>query len=192
MVLAFSWVKCCRYRLTLFVQYLLYFPFTCSEVRTESTLLNGLKLSWLHSLPCKCPGTVFSYDTEQYPFRGFHRFPCPCHGNSTPGSVPTQHLRSVCVRKMRLLGEPAIPMGLKAQSCSGSDSLAGFMWPHIHQYLLPEVCGTWTLLSHSPGQVWLGSREQWVSMWLWPPVPLVLYKAKSSDSSLSCSKQWQH
>lgn len=84
------------------------------------------------------------------------------------------------------------PMGLKAQSCSGSDSLAGFMWPHVHQYLLPEVCGTWTLLSHSPGQVWLGRREQWVSMWLWPPVPLVLYKAKSSDSSLSCSKQWQH
>lgn len=135
---------------------------------------------------------MFWIDTEQYPFRGFHRFPCPCHGNSTPSSVPTQHLQSVCVRKMRLLGEPAIPMGLKAQSCSGSDSLAGFMWPHVHQYLLPEVCGTWTLLSHSPGQVWLGRREQWVSMWLWPPVPLVLYKTKSSDSSLCCSKQWQH
>lgn len=88
---------------------------------------------------------MFWIDTEQYPFRGFHRFPCPCHGNSTPGSVPTQHLRSVCVRKMRLLGEPAIPMGLKAQSCSGSDSPAGSCDPTststcCQRCVAPEVC----------------------------------------------------
>lgn len=125
---------------------------------------------------------MFWTDTEP-PFRGFHRFPCPCYGNSTLCSVPTQHWWSVCVRKMQLLGEPAIPMGLKAQSCPGSDSPAGsrdptFTSPCCQRCVTPEL---WHLI-HLARFAWgAGSEPPWISMWLWP---LVLYKAKSSDCSL--------
>lgn len=149
MVLAFSWVKCCRYRLTLFVQYLLYFPFTCSEVRTESTLLNGLKLSWLHSLPCKCPGTVFSYDVlnrhRAIPFQGFPQIPLPLPWQ--------QHTRlcsypalTVCLRE-----KDAAPWGTSHPNGSESSELLRVRfpsWVHVTpRPPVPAARGVWHLKS---------------------------------------------
>lgn len=110
---------------------------------------------------------LFGDCLEWCPFRGFHRSPFPCYGNSTPGSAPLQLQSSVCTSKVLLLGESDLPMAVKALTCLGAEFPQSLWDPRTTTTCCQgyEPCELWHLIPEARLALGVGNRPLWLSLW---------------------------